>query len=225
MNTQKTSILVTLLILVVFILGRWVVSAATKTYDTYENGEITSEEIITLINESDTIFLHRNRPHLGPSYDVVVNGKKVGVITGKFISFWNDTMTFVDINGNTLATACEGFEFWRNSWVVVDANNQVSIGLKGKVSSRVSYYILNKNEEVLGLFTKNWTSILGDGKVSNDGTIFYLINIKITSNIYITKENDCDINMFDVMMLAPGFNKENEKSGGTTSSSSNNSGS
>ena len=207
--------------LAIIIFGPWVISAVTKTYDTYEKGSISDEEIITLINDNEEIFLHRNRPSFGASYDVVIDDMCVGTIKGKFISFFNDTMVFTTVNENTIAIAQEGFDLWRDSWVVTNENNEVSISVDANISLRTSYDVRDKYNVTIGNMTTNWLSLFKAGSIKNNSNeIAFSIDKKWTGNTYIVKKNSSDMTMLDAIMITTGFNKENEKSSGGSSKSS-----
>lgn len=211
--------IITVLIVVCVIFLPMVVSLATKNYSVAEN--ISDEDIIEKINSASSIYLHRNRPSLSESYDVVVDGVKICEINGQFIKmFWNENLEMTSINNNIIYSMEENFGFLRSNWSVFDASGNKLCSLEEKMSLKNDYNIYI-GENVIGTLRADWFSIFGSSSIynSNNETI-YMADRDIAGSTTIRRVKESDISNICALMMIIGENCMNDKSNSNSSSSS-----
>lgn len=194
-------------------------SFLTKDYDTYVSGEITDEEILNMINDSNEVYLHRNKPYFGISYDVVVSDKKVGTIKGNFSLGWNHQMFFTSINGTELAKTDESFHLARSKWVVY-SNENILNSLTPSLSLKNDYKILDKDGNCIGYYKTVFLSFFRDGYIQDlDREKVFNTSRDIIGSTRISSIKESDVSMLGATMMTTGFSHQNEKSSSTSSKS------
>ena len=204
-------------IFIIFAFG-WIVSAVTSDYEVAEN--VTDEEIISMINSADEVYLHRDKPSLTETYSVVVDGKKLGTIkSDMFYLFFNKTYKFTSVNGNYLFKTNEDFHLMASTWKVVDIDNKVLSYISYKLSVKKDYNIYSGSDTKLGTLKTNLFSLFGNATIrdTEENKIFD-IKKDIIGSTTVTVNGDTDIDNISAMMMVVGFNDKKEKNNNSSKS-------
>ena len=79
------------------------VGCSSEIKDTNDDESSLPEDYSSLIEEATTVNVKERFVSLTKTYDVYVDGKEIGSVSGEYVNITGDIFTLTDANGNEIA--------------------------------------------------------------------------------------------------------------------------
>ena len=168
----------------------------------------------SLIEEATTVNVKERFVSLTKTYDVYVDGKEIGSVSGEYVNITGDIFTLTDANGNEIAKEKQikrwGVRLNRLANLMdQDGNTTGYIGEEYFTDffslSKYNFHIYDSNKNELGYTQEEIMSLYYEFNVYNDLTGEILFNISkqpdMVDSYKIVKKQDSDISMKDIIFL------------------------
>ena len=174
------------------------VGCSSEIKDTNDDESSLPEDYSSLIEEATTVNVKERFVSLTKTYDVYVDGKEIGSVSGEYVNITGDIFTLTDANGNEIAK-----EKQIKRWGVRLNRLANLMDQDGNTTGYIGEEYFNKNE--LGYTQEEIMSLYYEFNVYNASTGEILFNISkqldMVDSYKIVKKQDSDISMKDIIFL------------------------
>lgn len=190
------------------------VGCSSEIKDTNDDESSLPEDYSSLIEEATTVNVKERFVSLTKTYDVYVDGKEIGSVSGEYVNITGDIFTLTDANGNEIAKEKQikrwGVRLNRLANLMdQDGNTTGYIGEEYFTDffslSKYNFHIYDSNKNERGYTQEEIMSLYYEFNVYNASTGEILFNISkqldMVDSYKIVKKQDSDISMKDIIFL------------------------